>query len=162
MTWLRIAFVDAITHVAPSSLVSSLVVEMAERGHPVENYETKYGREYAAKFGGNPAPVSKWAFDCGGMRHTDTPFETIDVDGLAVNIDCDAFPYVLRAVEDAKIRRFSDGAWYYKLKFWIHATVITVEQHDAIERAMQARVELANSRALAFSEALKRGRAGVS
>jgi hypothetical protein len=150
MSWLRIAFDEGITHAVHNSLAQSLVLDMAERGMQVKCFETAYGLESARTMKGNPAPLSEWAFDFGGMTYVNAPREVVTVDGLSVTIDCDAFPYVLRAFEDAKIRRFADGRWYYKLKFWIHATVLTPEQRDAFEDAIGQRQRVARERWQAF------------
>jgi hypothetical protein len=63
MTWLRIAFEDAMTHCCPAALLPDLVVEMARRGSPIKNFEANYTPETAAKLGGNPAVIDKWSFD---------------------------------------------------------------------------------------------------
>lgn len=156
MTWLRIGFEGALTHAVHESLMPSLVADMISRGHPIEDFEKRYGREQAAALHGNPAPIAEWAFDLGGMCYATMPRETISVDGLLILVDCDHLPAVLRAVDDAKIRRFAGGAWYYKLKFWMHATVLTVEQRDSVVAALDARLGSAQRRAREFFDRIDR------
>lgn len=149
--WLRIAFEDAITHAVHASLAPSLIIDMAERGHPIENYEERYGRDRAVDLGrDNPKVITKWAFDCGGFWIQGEPEQRIEVTGLSIDVPCAQYEYVLPAVEKAKARQFADGEPYVNLKFWIHATVLTPSQHEALLDELRKHRAEAEARSLEF------------
>jgi len=160
MTWFRVAFENGLTHAVHASLLTSLVAEMIERGMTIKDFEKTYGIEHASAMKGNPAEIVDWAFDLGGFCYVNMPRETLNIDGLNVLVDCDHLPRILDSVDDAKIRRFADGVWYYKLKFWHHATVLSVAQHNAVRDALDARVGSAQRRAREFFDRPKLERAG--
>ncbi len=150
MTWFRVAFDDALTHCVHRDLRSPLVGEMMGRDSPVTDFVARYGRDPARELGGNPAAITEWCFDLGGATYQNLPRETIIVDGLSVEIDCDHFDMVLDAVDKSTLRRFSTGDFYHKLKFWHHATVLTREQHRQVRDAMAALVGSARRRSAEF------------
>lgn len=162
MRWVRIGFVDAMTHAVSSPLVAPLVAEMRGRGSAIQDYEVAYGREYARALGGNPAPITAWAFDVGGPCCVHMPVEVIAVDGLDIEIPCDQFEAIHRAADRFGIRRFATGEWYYKFKFWLHATVLTVEQRDTVLFALEDRLAVAKQRARAFRDAEMRAGEGAN
>ena len=166
MNWQRISFVDSIAHAVHGELAAALVGDMAARGHAVKDYVTEYGLEHALALGGNPKPITEWRLDLGGGCYVDAPEETFSIDGLALSVPCEQHDQVLARIDSpahAPIRRFASGGWYYKLKFWVHATVLSPAQRDVLLYAMEDRRRLAADRCHAFNEAVKRGlRTGVS
>ena len=130
--WFRIAFDHALTHAVSEQLLVPLVADMTSRGCPIEDFEKKYGREHARALGGNPAPLTEWAFDIGGCYFGGMPVSTLVIPGLSIEVPCDMFTSVARAFGEAKLRYFGDGSPYYKLKFWMHATVLTPAQFDEV------------------------------
>jgi hypothetical protein len=148
--WFRVAFEHAVTHCVHSSLLAPLIVDMAERGHPVENFQVKYGVDHARSLRGNPAPIDKWGFDLGGMCYATMPRETFEISGLPFVVDCDYFDAILSDVKTASLRWFASGEPYYKLKFWHHATVLTPEQHARCVHSMSGLAASAKERAEAF------------
>lgn len=164
MTWLRIAFDHALTHAVSTDLAPALIADMAARGHVVDNYETKYGREIAKSLGGNPAAITEWAFDMGGMCHADMPMEPIAIDGLTIHVPCDQFGDVFGETQRQACRVFATGERYYKFKFWVHALVTSPSNRDRLIELMRAAQLRAGTRAMEFVDAVKRARAagGVS
>ena len=154
-TWFRIAFEHALTHCVSSELMAPLLYEMATRQHPIKNFEREYGRESAGVLGGNPRLITDWAFDLGGGVFANEPRETLNIDGLAIDVSCHHFSAVLHGVERLTLRTFSGGESYYKTKFWLHATVLTPAQRDEIVRAMVDRAPVAEARANAFAKSLR-------
>jgi hypothetical protein len=128
----------------------SLVADMLARDHAIEDFEAKYGRDNARALHGNPCPISEWGFDLGGPCFTTMPRETIAIDGLNIAIDCDHFEIVMGDVEKSNVRRFADGPTYHKLKFWHHATVLTVDQMEQLRNAMRSRLGHALKRSAEF------------
>jgi hypothetical protein len=160
--WLRIAFADAITHACPGELAPDLIVDMAHRGCPIENYEEKYGTKSAAELGGNPKVITKWSFDCGGAWYVGEPVESLILDGLLLKVPSSQFKYVLSDVRRSQVRRFDDGAPYHKLKFWMHATVLTPNQHASIVSWMEGKASDAAARYAEFDTERNRKREEAS
>ena len=139
----------------PDTLFAPLVAEMVRRGHPVENFESKYGIEQARSLGGNPRVIDEWAFDMGGMCYVGEPRESICIDGLLIDVPCFQIDAIALELRKLAMRRFECGTPYYKTKFWIHATVLTVEQYDRVLDEVFARHDAALTRAQDFSRAVK-------
>jgi hypothetical protein len=138
VTWLRIGFEGALTHAVHASLSLHLIDDMFTREHLIKDFEQAYGRENAVSMGGNPIAITSWAFDLGGFWMSGEPTEDIELDGLKVSVACNHWPAVLSAVRRSELRRFSDGTPYHKLKFWHHATVLSVAQHRAAWMQLEA------------------------
>jgi len=155
MTWFNIAFQDALTHVVHRELLTSLLVDMLAREHPMMDYEARYGVDYARATGGNPRQTRQWAFDLGGAMHMHAPIETLEIDGLSVEVSCEHFELVRASIAKSELRTFPDGAMYHKLKFWHHATVLTPGQHQHVLELMARRGDEASKRARAFHEHLR-------
>lgn len=156
-TWLRVSFVDAITHCVPESLLSSLCNDMAERGHAVA--------KQSATGGPNPEVMTEWAFDIGGPTYQDMPCEILFADDLRIFVPCDQYETIRERIRALSVRRFDgDGSYYYKIKLWCHATVLTLAHYDQIVRQMDDRRVMAKFRALEFKAAAARAAAqgGVS
>jgi hypothetical protein len=158
-SWFRIAFENVRTHAVSQSLLGSLITDMIKRGHPIDNYEKSYGVERAKALQGNPALITEWAFDVGGYYVVEMPIETIEVEGLSVQIPCDMFDAIARTFAKAQPRRFDDGASYFKMKFWLHATVLTVSQYTRLRREIEARVDAALTKAQTFLSERRENRA---
>jgi len=159
VTWYRVSFDDALSHAVSARLIVPLCADMAARGHGLTDFTAKYGPDHARALGDNPREIDAWAFDLGGPCYVNAPVETLEVDGLRIDVPCSQFETVSRAVFGARVRRFdSDGSHYYKLKFWMHATVVSLAQYDHITAALTARQSSAIERALAFDAAMRRGR----
>jgi hypothetical protein len=148
--WLRIAFEGAKTHAVPSQLALPLIADMMKRGCPVENFETKYGKEHAATLKGNPAAITEWGFDCGGMWITGEPEEMFTIDGLAIDVPCAQYDFILADVMRSEERVFANGERYHKLKFWMHATVLAPIHMVSLRVAMRLRKATAKRRASEF------------
>ena len=160
--WFRIVFEHALSHAVPASLFTPLVTEMNHRGHPIQDFEAAFGPEHARSLGGNPAPLTEWALDVGGPTHLHEPRETIDIDGLSTEIPCWQVPSVYAEAAALAMRRFPTGEPYYKLKLWLHATVLTVEQYDKLLHDLGGLRYEAARRAEEFRAAMVRGMEGVS
>lgn len=164
--WSRISFDKAMVHAVSADLEPQLVAEMLARGHAIKDFVTEYGLEHALALGGNPKAITEWAFDIGGACHKDTPLETFDIDGLAVSVPVDQYELIqlgIERVDRAPIRRFAGGDWYYKIKFWVHATVLTPAQRDTLLHGIEDRRAHALERARRFHEAAERARTvGIS
>lgn len=156
-TWYRYSFDRALVHIVPDSLAEQLVAEMTERGHPVHDYAATYTAEVAASLGGNPKVMTEWCIDFGGMVHVHQPYETFSIDGLAVDVASDRIDRVAELVAAAPLRRFADGNAYYKLRHWMHATVLTHAQLTELKRQLSERVAIAAAKSDEFIAALKRG-----
>ena len=150
MTWLRIDFTEALIHTVHRSLAQPLILDMLERGHPIENYETRYGREHAERLGGNPATKHDWCIDIGGLWVNGQPCESVLVDRLPIQIASDHLGTVLRGLRKLELRRFADGTPYYKLRHWHFATVLTPAQHVSLVSQLTAIEKSAEERATAF------------
>lgn len=158
-TWNRYSFDKALVHIAPDSLAEQLVAEMTDRGHPLQDYVAMYGQEVAASLGGNPKPMTEWCIDFGGIVHVHQPYETFSIDGLAIDVASDRVDSVLELVSKSQLRRFSDGAPYYKLRHWLHATVLTRSQATSLAKQLLERRAVAAAKSDEFTAALKRGAA---
>ena len=146
ITWFRIAFEEARTHCVPQDLAAELIIDMAGRGHPIENYEKRYGRDHAESLGGNPKLTTEWGFDMGGMCYQHEPRETIEVDGLAIEVPCYQWRGILSTLARCTLRTLADGTPYHKLHLWMHATVMTPNQFAAVMRVLEDREPVANRR----------------
>jgi hypothetical protein len=163
VTWFRIAFEEARTHCVSQGLAASLIIDMAGRGHPIENYEKRYGFEHAESLGGNPKLTTEWGFDMGGMCHQHEPREVIEVERLAIEVPCYQWRGILNALSRCTLRTFESGESYYKLHLWMHATVMTPSQFNTVVRVMEDHEPIANRRYGEFDAALKRAQQqGVS
>lgn len=158
MKWLRVGFEHAMTHAVPDTLFAPLVAEMVHRGHPIENFEAKCGIEQARSLGGNPKVIDEWSFDMGGMCYVGEPRESIAIDGLLIDVPCFQIDAIALELRKLAMRRFERGTPYYKTEFWIHATVLTVEQYDRVLDEVLARHDAALARAHDFSRAVKAAR----
>jgi hypothetical protein len=87
------------------------------------------------------------------------PRETIDVDGLAIDVSCHHFSHVLHVLERLPLRTFDGGEPYYKTKFWLHATVLTPAQRHDVVRVMSDRAVLAEKRANDFARSMRESNA---
>jgi hypothetical protein len=159
MTWFRIGFDDAISHAVHESLRDHLVDDLARRGHPVKDYATAYSPEYAKTLGGNPKEITRWRFDMGGSVHLHRPRETVTVDDLEIEIDCEHLRLVLRDLQRSPLRQFANGLEYYKAKFWMHATVLSRRQMRNLIIAIAVIEPRAISRLKEFEASLRRERA---
>lgn len=134
--WFRVSFEHAIAHAVSFELFEPLVSEMLDREHPIADFEKRYGREQAASLGGNPATIDAWAFDCGGIAHMHEPKIVLMIDELSIDVRVSHFDAVRHEIERSEPRRFANGVMYHKLKFWMHATVLTLSQLRELRRQM--------------------------
>lgn len=150
MSWLRIDFDGALIHTVHQCLAQPLMLDMFERGHPLKNYEETFGREHAAKLGGNPAARTDWCIDIGGLWVQGQPTEDVVVDSLPIQVASDHVYSVLRDLRNLGLRRFADGTPYYKLRHWHFATVLTPEQHVLLVGELSRIEHAASARAAKF------------
>ena len=153
MKWLRISFESALTHAVPAELAPQLIAEMSARGHAIKNYEKAYGVENARSLGGNPKDITSWSFDMGGMMAVNRPYEHVDIDGLNVDVPCEHLSLVLSRLQRLDLRRFDDGARYYKLHHWNSATVMSPAQYRRVHYDLSTLVPIAEARAESFDAA---------
>lgn len=150
MTWQCILFEGAMAHVVHDLLAANLVADMAVRGCRIDMSRPE-----------NPKATEEWAFDIGGFWVQGEPEETIHIDGLTIDIPCCQFDAILPTVEKSKERTFANGDRYHKLKFWIHATVLTPTQHALLLCEMYRILPVARERGAAFDAAFKHAMATV-
>lgn len=151
MTWTRVAFENAKSHVVHADLLPQLLTEMvAERGHPIKNFEYEYGASQAASMGGNPRQTTEWALDFGGVWAIEQPLETIDLDGLEIEIACDNVGYAISQIVKLKQRKFSDGTLYVKLHHWHFCMVLTIKQAARLAMKLAELEPAATAKADAF------------
>lgn len=127
MTWTKIGFDHAKVHAVHDSLLPQLIHEMVEeRGHPIEDLDAKYPGHV---LGPNPRPTTEWAIDFGGVWATGQPLETVELDGLEIEIASDNVGYAVAQLNNLLVRRFSDGTAYFKLHHWHFCLVLTPAQY---------------------------------
>ena len=157
MIWRRFMFQHWMTHVVPDLLVPGLLADLESRGGAAL---APIGAEYDHE---NPAVVTSWALDVGGRAFLHEPVEEATIDGLRLELPSRQLPAILARLHALPRRRFACGAAYFKLKPWLHAVVMTPDQHANLLALLQDRAGHAAIRARLFQEAMIRGIAqGVS
>lgn len=154
--WRRYVFQNFKTHAVPVELEVQFVCEMNRRG--AELCPALSG--YAMK---NPATITEWGVDVGGMCNLHRPHENFTWCGLEMSIPCEDVPVFAIRLGSLQRRWFADGAEYRKLTTWQHCTVMTPDQEESLRAAIVARLASAEDRDRMFREAADRGeRLGVS
>lgn len=147
MTWRRYIFRDFLVHVVPAELADHLLADLAARGDPA--LQDLRGHRIA-----NPATITTWALDIGGMAKLGAPLEHFAWAGLDLAVPSDQVSIITNIVTAMPVRRFAGGPDYIKLKLWRHATVMTPEQRVELSLLLAHRLAEAQERAAAFEATL--------
>ncbi len=150
MTWRRYLFRDFIVHVVPAELADHLLADLAARGGGGAPALQDLREHQIA----NPATITSWGLDLGGMAQEGRPLEHFTWAGLDLAVPSDQVAIIAGIVAALPVRRFAGGPDYLKLKLWRHATVMTPEQRVELALLLAHRVAEARERAAAFEATL--------
>jgi hypothetical protein len=162
VTWVRVCFENAKTHLVCKGLMKALIVDMAKRDCTLMNFATNYGKDYESEEWSNPRVVTEWGIDMPGMINAKRPNELFNFCGLKFEVPSEDVASFILALEKLPPRSFGKQT-YYKLHGFMQCVVLTKTQYNEMLRLLRGRVQIAERRATEFwaereapSEMLKR------
>lgn len=150
VTWYRVCFDHAVTHLVPGRLLRLLIADLGARDCPV----TKMRCPPHPKGTKNPDVVTEWAIDMPGIMARDRPVETLRWAGLNLEIPSeDVLPF-RDLLNSLRTRQFVSPTKrcvrYLKLHGFHRCIVMTPAQAVALVKVLSERTPEAERRAAEF------------
>lgn len=82
-----------------------------------------------------------FVLDRPGMIMSDRTYQSINIDGLPLQIPSEDFEFFYDELQTLPERYFEDGTKYYKIHGWIHAVVLSADQKDLLMKTMGEMLE---------------------
>lgn len=129
--WMLATFSKCKAHWCPRELVGGLVADIETRGG--ETIDVK--------------EVDGPGLDLPGMICTKRHWEDFEVDGLEISFPSTDLGVFHRLLEDAPVRRFSNGTEYHKIHTWNACVIFTPAQRSILLGLMMERLPAAQAQA---------------